>query len=160
MFNDRRNVRAYFIDKKQPILRGQMETEIRSLVAQVGANTLTPLGYRLGALDWSRKSYIVLVLDDQHHHLTRGNAFMFVNTTPGLPHPFRDGADIQPFGTITGFYCTNHMTTPAGQDPAQDWSESYEMAVCHNPAGCTPPNPYFLGHFDSGTNMGPPIPPP
>lgn len=153
------HVRAYFVDKKQYIPHDQMQDEIKDLVSQVRAKTLTPLARRLGGLDWCRKSYLAVIMDDAEQRLTKENAVMFANRSIGREHPFRDGRDIEPYDTITGFYCINHMTKPSGASDVY-WSEDFDIEVCHNPLGCMPPNPLLLSHNDSGTNMGPPISPP
>lgn len=156
----RYNLRVFVIDRERYIPPQEMQREIETIVADIRNGNLTPCGWAFGDVKWRRKSYIVVVFDDPNGKLSRGNAVEFLHNVGGDDHPFRDGDDIQQFGTITGFYCFNHMKQQGtNHDLPPGKSECYKVTAIHEHrlGGAVTS---IRGHNDTGTNMGPPIPPP
>jgi hypothetical protein len=155
--------RVYFLDKRRPI----STFELGGLIAELARNahsdgdSPSPCGWDMTDLIWRRKSYLVVVLDDPATSLVKGDGFQFPDANN---HTFLDGADFDVDVSSTpgvvemrsGLWCINHMMNEAGQDLG---GTDFEIFRVHfNTGGGS----MFAMSYpdDSGTNMGPPLPPP
>lgn len=146
------NTRAYFIQRQQNIT--DIEAEIASLIKDVQSNAIKPCGWALGDIRWRHLSYFVLVFDDPSHKLYEKNAVKFVPY-----HPFKGGNDYRALSAqgITAFYCENHLEDSSGTVLADPSSPEYFKVVANHDGHSMLS---VSTHNDTGTNMGPPIPPP
>jgi hypothetical protein len=131
--------------------RASLERRIPDIVRSIRDGRLTPSGYKLGDIKWRRKSYFVAVLDDPHSNLIQRNAFTFYleGGSAQENYSFFDGVDIRILNNVTGFYCINRMISEDGDWPREK-EEKYKVIANH----------VHRLHEDTGTNLGPPVPPP
>jgi hypothetical protein len=154
--NNPERTRAYFIDRCEAITENDIQKEIRAITAQV-KNGLAPVGEGFGAMEFVHKSYFVAVMDDAQQELVPKNAMTFTNKEDNKNKSFKDGKDIQPFDSVTGFYCFNHMKDRHTGTDLGHKSEDFEIAANHRVRGTTGCGKH-RAHNDTGTNTGPPLP--
>jgi hypothetical protein len=161
--------RAFFLEYDHALNRDALEKEIPKLIEKANNGAIRPVGWKLGDIRWRRKSWFVVVLDDDHHKLKPGDAvsFEFKSSTGQSPagpnHNFRYGKDIPISRTITGFVCYNQMKGSHGR-PLDDESEVFFVKVNHGghgdgQGGGKGAIERRFTHDDSGTNTGPPLQP-
>ncbi|HYJ30423.1 MAG TPA: hypothetical protein VEW25_08800 [Allosphingosinicella sp.] len=152
--------KLYFEDLQRPVLRSEMPDRIVDIMRKIRAGLLQQEPV---PTEWTRKSFFAAVLDIAGSTLTPGNAVVFElqGAGGGGNHTFRDGEDIPalpaPFQDRGAFFCFNHMKHKHGHVLKYGEREPFKAHFNHpHPS----PNPTVLGHEESGTNIGPPIPPP
>lgn len=137
------NVRTFFIEYPDKI--SDIENKIVEILDSIRSGKLMPCGWALGDLKWRRISYIVIAYDDWGQQLKQNDAI-----TIDYDKYFKGGQDLllkTPYQNITCFYCENYV------GPA---TQKIQITVNHGHG-----TPFQITtHNDSGTNMGPPIPPP
>jgi hypothetical protein len=152
---EKEKTQTFFIERDYVItdLAHEIDTIMKDIFVD---KTLKPCGWGLGDVRWRRKSYIVVLFDDLVHKLNENDAVTF---TPY--YSFKGGTDIktiQGYPRVTGFYCENHMTDSNG-GPVGAKGETFDVKVNHDGHHNSSKLKFFT-HNDSGTNMGPPLPPP
>jgi hypothetical protein len=155
---------VYFWDEMAPIPMTSLEGHIiRPTRNARSANNTNPrpIGRGFGRIPWWRRSYLVIVLED-------GNGFepgqaVQIRRKDGSPnghpnHCFFDGGDGKitlpaPELPIYALWTVNYMKSKSGKDIPEGKSHRFAFKFFGNERGLLYPE-------DSGTNMGPPVPPP
>jgi hypothetical protein len=143
-------VRAYHHDEKAAITPAAVDAVAQSLLTRARAGDIQPAGYGVGDLRWRRSSYLVFVADTQLGSLE----------DVGLPengnHTFGRRFKINGLSGATGVAYWNKMIRGpnATECEGDRWCEAFRLHP--NPARAKG----FFTHEDTGTNMGPPVPPP
>jgi hypothetical protein len=151
--------RVYFVDRHRYIPPAEMPEQIGSIVMQIKDGTLQPDAIGMENLPWTRKSYIAVVLDDPPARLELDDAVRFHLSPGGGNHSFRDGHDVPdvPGHTdVSAFFCFNHMRHRNGHVLKPGEKEKFRVRIVHvnKEVGA------MDEHEDTGTNTGPPTPPP
>jgi hypothetical protein len=147
---DHETVLGYRTDRPQPIEYDKMEGEIDTILREIASGEIQPEGEDLGDLTWFRRNYFVVVYEDPHDSMVRGDAVTFEHNTTNMNHTFRDGKDIPNRGDVRRFFCINHMLRQDGAHLPPRKREYYTVTVNHRRG----PRP--RSHSDTGTNTGPP----
>ena len=143
-------VRAYHHDEKAAITPAAVDALAGNLLTRARAGDINPVGYGLGDLRWRRSSYLIFVADKEVGTLT----------DVGLPeredHTFGPKVKITGLAGATGVAYWNKMLPGpnAWHRPDGRWQETFALHA--HPAW----RKDFRTHEDTGTNMGPPVPPP
>lgn len=137
-----------------------MPEQLALIMDEIRNGTLQPI---VPPPKWQRLSYFAAVLDVPGMELTEDDAVTF--NWKGLSrgnHSFRDGMDVRPLraphSALVGFFCLNHMQHKLGHVLRRNEWEDFDVHFNHPHA--IAPEVRILGHNDSGTNLGPPTPPP
>jgi hypothetical protein len=140
---------AYFYDAGAPIHKNQIGDLVSELIEKARLKQIRPVGWHVGDLRWRRISYLALVVDDADDELED----VLVNgKLPKDTKSFRQSRKIAKKGAISGFWLLNEIQAEDGSGPLKgEATVSIRMKRKKHP---------LLGHEDSGTNMGPPVPPP
>lgn len=142
-------VRAYFHDEKATITPAAAGALAKALLIEARSGALNPVGYGVGDLRWRRVSYLIFVADD-----TLGDI-----DGVGLPErhvsfgpKFRIRDLDQAFGVA---YWNKVLPGPEAHEmEGGRWAEPFRIHA--HPGG----SKSLFEHEDTGTNMGPPVPPP
>jgi hypothetical protein len=142
-------VRAYFHDEKRDITPAAVDGLANTLLRNARNGTIHPAGYGLGDLRWRRVSYLVFVVDGALGGLDG----------IGLPEghlSFGPKFKVGSLDQADGVAYLNKLVRGqnAGNLPGGRWQETFRMEAHPSMAKS------LLDHEDSGTNMGPPVPPP
>jgi hypothetical protein len=150
---------------------------LKNLIANARAkgNAYPLLGSGLQGIEWYRKSYFVLFIDEETWSLhqdsaTGQSAVLFVTNQQegkyGTPnHSFFDGRNL----TVrmpgeeprSGFVCINHMKRDAaGEDLRTNDKQVYVFKLFFNVEFVTGETPLTVIFDPDGTNLGPPLGPP
>jgi hypothetical protein len=156
-------VRAYMWvnPDDDPILPGDdLNEQIRELTKNARKNGDNPRPIGRGfSVPWWKKSYFVVALD-QANGFEPKQAIEFLHIDGShqrANHTFFDGGDgtveIPGERSVAAAWAVNHMKTRHGED--LDEGEVHRFRLSFRPKGRP-----IVDDGDSGTNMGPPVPPP
>jgi hypothetical protein len=150
-------VEAYYYDEGAEIPKSELRSRVEMLTqnAMLKWPTRQPCGWDFSDLRWRRLSYLVIALNDPNRKLEGDKAIEFDVTTPN--HTFLDG-DTMVVEPETGVkisvaYCINHMSRNSTGDPLEVGSQEFRFRL-------NGLNRAWSDDGGSGTNMGPPVPPP
>ena len=122
-----------------------------------------PCGWSLGDLRWRRRSYLAMVVDDPNERVNPDDPAIFDIARGQSNHTFLDGEYVDITAgkskkALTGFWCINHLKKDEkGGELGDDEKQAFSIAP-NSPSARQAMA--VLGGGDSGTNMGPPVPPP
>jgi hypothetical protein len=168
----RRSSKFYCKEFLEHIAPSAVAGEINTMIGEIDSGQLDPY---IGTC--TRKSYFVVVLDDPVLRLKAGDAVRIRRTYLRGKGTFRDGHDLPAVpghNNISGFYCFNHMIHRLGHVLEEGEEEGFKVRLNHDPTSLrsafAPGLVGFLlflawlihirSHEDTGTNTGPPTPPP
>jgi len=150
----------YYADREDEIDPEDMEAEIIKLANNarkpLGNQIPPPDGANFANIVWTRKSYVVFLIDDPDATFTTGNAIA-ITPESGTNYSFFDAKDFRVPSKISGktvpvFYCINHMK----KDRLNDLEKAKQRFRFTLPPGIN----IIPAQDNGGTNMGPPVPPP
>ena len=161
------SVQGFIVDNGDtPITEQQIDQKIQDTVRDIKNNTLSSDGDSFDAFPWERKSYLAIVVDSAAWTLATNDVRILLKregTNTGAPsgHTFKRKRQIPSFGKVTGVRFLNYIEKEDATDwdiHSQEW-ETFEIEMKFRGRG------EFAGmgprsHEDSGTNLGPPVPPP
>lgn len=138
--------------------------------ARAGGVKYPVLGSDFLGIEWRRKSYVALFIDEANwslHKAASGQpAVLFITSGAGTPnHSFFDGRDLDipmPQGDLrSAFVCINHMKKDdAGTDLAAGDIEPYQFKMFFEVKFSSGGRPLTVIFDPDGSNEGPPIGPP
>ena len=133
------------------------------------------IGTGFSGIEWFRKSYVVMFMDEEHwalhrHSATGRAALLFVTDlqdgrTPTPNHSFFDGKNLTipvPGGApLSAFACINHMKRDVdGYDLRSTDDQLYVFKLYFDVKFTTGEPPMTVIFDPDGNNLGPPLPPP
>jgi hypothetical protein len=140
---------AYFYDAGAPIHKNQVEDLVLDLVQKARLKQIRPVGWDVGDIRWRRISYLAFVVDDLDDELT---GIEINRKAPKDTKSFSQSGKIAKKGAASGFWLLNEMKAEDGSGTLKGpETVKIRMSRRKHPV---------RGHEDSGTNMGPPVPPP
>lgn len=155
------DVLSFMADMKMTIGDGDVLKLVERFIAEVRSEVyvhLVPLGHFFEDVTWTRQSYLVIVVDDERYTLSKNDIQLLDSH-----HTITKEEEIRSplFPEVSGVSYQNRIVRRGGGKWNKDKheKEEYEIEIEFKP------NPTFIkikpmSHEDSGTNLGPPIPPP
>jgi hypothetical protein len=147
-----------------PILQDMIDN------ARKGGGRYPLVGSDFLGIEWYRKSYIALFIDEANWVMHRGSsgnpALLFITTGGGTPnHSFFDGRNLDilmPEGDLrSAFLCINHMKkNAAGDDLAPGDNQLFQFKMFFDVNFAAGGRPLIVVFDPDGNNLGPPIGPP
>jgi hypothetical protein len=157
----------YYSNKNEKISSGDLRYVVEELTENARKNealqTRPPTGQAWEFLVWTRKSYIVFVVDDSDVEFGEGDPIVFEISPGQTSHSFAE------FGTfsipnqdgtkkVSVAHCKNYMKTAGGYDIGKTSERFTILLNTKKPISIKRregPKP-----DDGGNNLGPPVPPP
>ena len=151
---------VYLYDNQGPFAEAGTQT-LQNILFKLRDNALaapndrvwSPCGWNLGDLRWRRKAYIAIA--HKTESIDEAHAVEFVGSDNKKHNSFRSPKIIEHPTNPTApriFCCVNHMLTKGGNPLGKNQTSRATVKV--RPRGLLPIED------DTGTKMGPPVPPP
>lgn len=133
---------------------------IKSTIVKIKNGDLHAVGWSFRDLAWRRISYIAVIADHARFILDHSGGVKFKKNGNHAEYTFKD---LQPVSgldaNLTGVRCINHMLDDEGDRLGEHDRETFKVKLKFKTRqGFNDPGPRT--HDDSGTNLGPPHPPP
>jgi hypothetical protein len=163
------NVRHYYFDNVVAVKRNDLKDIATNLANNarlpVSAQDPQPKGTGINDIEWKRKSYLIVLIDDPAYELAKHRAIEFHYWDgDGGNHTFFDAKDLDVDlprqqggpGTerVSAVACLNHMKKNKNGNDLEEHDRQTFYFVLHPVLG-----PRIFPD-DGGTNLGPPVPPP
>ena len=157
---DHADVLAFVADMKIPLKDGDINPLVDRFITEVRNEAyvhLMPMGHFFEDITWTRQSYLVIVVDDPRYQLLK-NDIELSDSSHTIKH---EESITSAFPEVSGVRYRNYITRKDGGtwSKHKDEKEEFEIEMEFKPrlsAGESDPR----SHEDSGTNLGPPLPPP
>jgi hypothetical protein len=154
------NVFAYLEDTGSDIQDNEIEGIVRDMLVRISNGTLKPIGRRFENVIWNRRSYVVVVLDDENRILDKDGFEMRlkegpINTSDAF-HTFSDEKNILPFDHVTGVRMLNKISKKHGEWPSDPRQPEYFLLRMKFRPRAKFSEAETRTHDDSATNLGPP----
>ena len=153
-------LQVYVISKPEsdPIdTKAKLIEEIEMLTRNARSNAFPPAAFSFAQMPWWRRSYFVIALDEPIDKFDPEDAITISRDGTHPNHTFFNGwvEDLTIDGReVNVLACTNYMVKKNGKAIEAGNSHVFKLAF---KIGLLP---FIRDDDDSGTNMGPPVPPP
>jgi hypothetical protein len=157
------DVRAFIADMRHEVKENDVDDLIAGFVKEARDkiyNVLIPFGLRFADITWRRQSYVVLVVDDAKYKLSKDMVdFKYDNEIAS--HTMTQKKQVKvPGGEMwSGVRFLNSIAKKYGKWSSESDDEKMKLKISYT-SKSSGKELKIDTHNDSGTNMGPPVPPP